>query len=295
MDDRQRPFEEVEGFVKPAVDDLGRGALDMGDVDPDLGHVAEAVETADAFLNAQRVGRQVEEDEVVGERQRAGFGADFRADEHAGRLGVFFGEPLDGAVAVRQRHAFVVQGGLGAEVAGEGGGAGEGVEQMRTFCRVRCSPGTRAARPDGGRRRGWRPAGRAVGVEFGGERGDQFGGADSGRASRVGEDFAFGQAFDDRAGIAEQAAAGAEAFEQGRQGALAAVALFGGENGRRPPAPRSVPAGRRSSSGHGSAVGPSSFSASWAPIGGTGVGSPPPSSHAAGAGALPVRSAVAGQ
>ena len=112
--DRERALKEVKRFMKPPVDDVRRGVFKIGDMHPDFGHVAESIQTADAFLDANRVGGEIEQDEVVSERERAGFGPAFSADEHISGLFVFFGEPLDGLIAVRQGKPLMVESGLGA-------------------------------------------------------------------------------------------------------------------------------------------------------------------------------------
>ena len=89
--------------MEPAKVDLRRRSFDKWHVNADLGHVAEAVETADAFLDLHWVGWKVEEDQMMCERKRATLDPGLGADEHTGRSFVLFGEALNGTIAHVQR------------------------------------------------------------------------------------------------------------------------------------------------------------------------------------------------
>ncbi|MNZ40271.1 hypothetical protein D3C78_577840 [compost metagenome] len=91
--------------------------------------LADPVEAADALLEQVRVGRQVEQHQVVGELEVAAFGADFRTDQHLGAE-FLVGEVRRGAVALKDAHAFVEHGG------GDAGAHAQGVFQVQGGFRV---------------------------------------------------------------------------------------------------------------------------------------------------------------
>lgn len=81
--------------------------------------LADPVEAADALLEQVRVGRQVEQHQMVGELEVAAFAADFRADQHLGAE-LFVGEVGGGAVALKNAHAFVEHRGGDARTQAQG-------------------------------------------------------------------------------------------------------------------------------------------------------------------------------
>ena len=96
--------------------------------------LADTVETADALLEQIRVGRQVEQHQVMGELEVAAFAADFRADQYLGAE-LFVGEVGGGAVALKDVHAFVEHRGRDAGAHAQGvfqveGGFGVGTDHQ---------------------------------------------------------------------------------------------------------------------------------------------------------------------
>ena len=98
--------EGIQRLVVPLEQALLRAVLQVRHVQLDAVFLADAVETADALFEQIRVGRQVEQHQMMSELEVAAFGADFRADQHLGAE-FFIGEVGRGTVALEDAHAFM--------------------------------------------------------------------------------------------------------------------------------------------------------------------------------------------
>ena len=111
--------EGVQRLVIPLEQALLGAVLQVRYVQLDGVSLADPVEAADALLEQVRVGRQVEQHQMVGELEVAAFAADFRADQHLGAE-LFVGEVGGGAVALENAHAFVEHRGGDARTQAQG-------------------------------------------------------------------------------------------------------------------------------------------------------------------------------
>ncbi len=74
-------LERIQPLVIPARQQLRFGAGHPGDMDVDGPRLADSVEPSDALLEQLRVGRQIEEHQVVGKLEVPPLAADLRADQ----------------------------------------------------------------------------------------------------------------------------------------------------------------------------------------------------------------------
>ncbi|MNF69373.1 hypothetical protein D3C84_512530 [compost metagenome] len=124
----------VQRFVVPLEQALLRAGFQVRYVQLDDVLLADPVQTTDALFQQVRVGRQVEQHQVMGELEVATFTADFRADQHL-RAKLFVGEVGGGAVTLEDVHALVEHRGRDAGAHAQGvfqvhGGFGVGADHQ---------------------------------------------------------------------------------------------------------------------------------------------------------------------
>ncbi|MNM84758.1 hypothetical protein D3C81_968560 [compost metagenome] len=124
----------VQRFVVPLEQALLRAGFQVRHVQFDDVLLADPVQSTDTLFQQVRVGRQVEQHQVMGELEVATFTADFRADQHLCAK-FFVGEVGGGAVTLEDVHALVEHRGRDAGAHAQGvfqvhGGFGVGADHQ---------------------------------------------------------------------------------------------------------------------------------------------------------------------
>ncbi len=107
---RASVFERIQTFVVPTHQHGLRGFFQVWNVDLDIMHLTNTVQTANTLFQQVRIERQIKHHQMAGELEVTPFGADFRAQHHLGAA-IFFAKPGRSAVTFNDRHPFMEHGG----------------------------------------------------------------------------------------------------------------------------------------------------------------------------------------